>query len=293
MTLEQLRVFIAVAERQHLTKAAEAINLTPSAVSASIKSLEDSSGVQLFDRVGRGIQLTANGRAFLKEARETVSRASAAARFLSDLAGLHRGHLEIQASQTIVNYWLPQRVMRFRERYPAITVGVEMGNTVSVAEAVISGDAELGFIEGEFEHPLLSSKVIAEDQMLVFTMSGWIDSTIRAEDINRYPWVTRERGSGTRSFFETSIQHLGFAAESLNVVLTHPSNEAVLSAVRGGGCVACLSQAVVEPFLASGEMIRLPLDLPPRCFSILRHRDRALSAAAAEFNASCHAETDG
>ncbi len=75
MTFEQLSIFVAVAERQHLTKAAEALRLTPSAVSAAIKVLEGFYNVQLFHRVGRGIELTEAGRVFLDEAKAVLSRA--------------------------------------------------------------------------------------------------------------------------------------------------------------------------------------------------------------------------
>ena len=64
MTFEQLTIFVAVAEREHLTRASEALHLTPSAVSSAIRKLEDRYGVQLFDRVGRGLAITAEGRLF-------------------------------------------------------------------------------------------------------------------------------------------------------------------------------------------------------------------------------------
>jgi DNA-binding transcriptional LysR family regulator len=69
MTLDQLRIFIAVAEREHLTRAAEALNLTPSAVSAAIHALETRYGVHLFHRIGRRIELSQTGRLFLVEAK--------------------------------------------------------------------------------------------------------------------------------------------------------------------------------------------------------------------------------
>src|SRR3546814_10898983 len=73
MTLDQLRIFVAVAEREHVTQAARALNLTQSAVSAAIATLEDRHGAHLFDRVGRGIAPTEAGRAFLPAARDRKS----------------------------------------------------------------------------------------------------------------------------------------------------------------------------------------------------------------------------
>src|SRR3979490_2610587 len=107
MPLEQLRIFIAVAERQHVTQAASQLNLTQSATSAAIAALETRYGLKLFDRVRRGIALARTGRDFLNEAREVVTRAKAAAQVLDDLAGLKRGSLTLAASQTVANYLPP------------------------------------------------------------------------------------------------------------------------------------------------------------------------------------------
>src|SRR3546814_18245807 len=100
MTFEQLAIFVAVAEREHLTQAAEAIHLTPSAVSAAIKNLETYHGVELFHRVGRRIELTETGRIFLVEAKSMLARVRAAALMLSELSGLQRGNHGLPAIQT-------------------------------------------------------------------------------------------------------------------------------------------------------------------------------------------------
>ena len=85
MTLEQLRIFVAVADRQHVTRAAEALNLTQSAVSSAVTALETRHGVKLFDRVGRNIVLNQAGETFLAEARAVLARAAAAEAALADL----------------------------------------------------------------------------------------------------------------------------------------------------------------------------------------------------------------
>ena len=118
MTLEQLRIFIAVAERENMTRAAEAVHITQSAVSGAIAALEAAHDVHLFHRVGRRIELTDAGRMFLGEARGILARVESARAALSDWAGLRRGRLVIAASQTIAAYWLPERLARFRGATP-------------------------------------------------------------------------------------------------------------------------------------------------------------------------------
>ena len=290
MTFEQLSIFVAVAEREHLTKAAAAIGLTPSAVSASIKALEAYYNVRLFERVGRGIELTPAGRVFLDEARATLARARSAALVLSELGGLKRGTIDVYASQTIANYWLPQRLVAFHAKYPAIEIRLTLGNTSTVTAAVVEGLAELGFIEGAIDVPTISAERVASDELVVTVAK---DHPLAGRDVpvevllRETPWVMREPGSGTRSQFESALAGLAFDPAQLDVALTLPSNEAVLSAVRAGHCAAALSRSVVAPFISSGEFVVLNLPLPPRAFMVLRHRERHPSAAARELIELC------
>src|SRR5262249_44516546 len=148
MTLEQLRVFVAVAERQHVTRAAAALNLTQSAVSAAIAALEARHGVKLFHRVGRGIGLTEAGALFLVEARAVLTRATAAELVLAELGDLKRGTLAVQAIPTIASYWLPRHLVAFHRAHPGINLRLAIGNTAQVIAAVHEGDADMGFVEG-------------------------------------------------------------------------------------------------------------------------------------------------
>lgn len=102
MTFEQLRIFVAVAEREHVTRAAEMLNVTQSAASGAIAALEAQHDVKLFHRVGRRIELTDAGRMFLEEARAILARVAGAELALDEFGGLKRGTLRIVASQTIL-----------------------------------------------------------------------------------------------------------------------------------------------------------------------------------------------
>src|SRR5258708_19985857 len=167
MTLEQLRVFVAVAERQHVTRAAEALNLAQSAVSSAIAGLEARHEVKLFNRVGRGIELTQAGTLFLAEARAVLARAESAELVLSELGGLERGTLVVQASQTIASFWLPRHLVTFRRVYPRIDIRLSIGNTAQVAAAIHAGTAELGFVEGEVMDPVLVPHPLPPHQLTV------------------------------------------------------------------------------------------------------------------------------
>jgi DNA-binding transcriptional LysR family regulator len=278
MTLEQLRIFVAVAEREHVTRAAEALHVTQSAASAAIAALEARYGIPLFHRVGRRIELTDAGRMFLDKARSVLARAADAELALAEYGGLMRGTLRLVASQTIAGYWLPAHLAAFHSLYPHIELSVAIANTEGAARSVHEGDAELGFIEGAIDDPALAHWPVATDRML---MVGPAQPHVVDDDwIRHAPWIMREQGSGTRSTFEDALVARGIDPAFLNVVLTLPSNEAVLAAVRAGVGYAVLSQLVVAPAIGTGELAALPFALPERSFFGLRQKERYRSKAA-------------
>ncbi len=283
MTLDQLRIFVAVAERQHVTRAAEALNIVQSAASAAIASLEGRHGTKLFHRIGRRIELTEPGRAFLEEARAVLARVASAELMLEEFGGLQRGSLSVCASQTIAGYWLPRHLARYRRAHPRIEVRLTVGNTAQVAAAVHEGTAELGFVEGAVDDPALLSEEVARDQLvLVVGLDHPWAGRPRAEfaELAETEWVLREPGSGTRSVFEAELARAGVTS-ALRVMLELPSNEAVRAAVEAGAGAGVLSASVVAPSLEAGLLHRVHLDLPDRAFLVLRHRDRHYSRTAA------------
>lgn len=284
MTLEQLRIFVAVAEREHVTRAAHDLNLTQSATSAAVAALQTRYETKLFDRIGRRIALTDAGRLFLAEAKAVLARAAAAEAVLVDLAGLRRGSLGLAASQTVANYWLPRFIHRFRERYPGVSVSLSIGNTEMVTAMVHANEVELGFIEGEFDDPTLDETPVAEDELVLVVPPDhpWA-GRCPDPDLKAAPWILRERGSGTRAKFEATLPDLGLTPDDLEVTQELPSNEAVRSAVEAGAGVTVLSRLVVASSLAAGTLAVVDLSLPRRRFSVLRHRERYVTTAEREF----------
>jgi len=272
MTLEQLRIFVSVAEREHMTKAAEALNITQSAVSAAIATLEAQYEVPLFHRVGRHIELTDAGRVFLDEARAVLGRATQAERALSEFNQLKKGHLHLVASQTIAGYWLPKHLAAFHELYPEITLDLAIANTEQAAKSVLTGTAEIGFIEGIIHEPTLIHWPIAHDQLVLVGADH--PPAVDEAWIRNARWITREHGSGTRSTFEDALRQRGIAPEALHIALTLPSNESVCSAVEAKAGVAVLSELVVARAVDAGVLHTYSLELPTRPFFALLHKER-------------------
>ena len=294
MTLEQLRIFVAVAEKQHVTQAARELNLTQSATSAAVAALEERYNIKLFDRVGRGIVLTHTGRTFLSEARAVLARARSAEQALRDIAGLKGAKLVIAASQTVANYWLPSRLQAFQAAHPGVDVSVRIANTERVAADVRESVADIGFIEGNIDDGALAARRIDGDALVVVVgarhpfaklkrlPAGWMTQT---------PWILRESGSGTRAMFELALKRRGFRLADLTVQLELASNEAIRTAVESGLCATAISDLVVEKSIAAKALFQIDDELAKRAFYFLRHKERHVSKVEAALLASVSATT--
>lgn len=277
MTLDQLRIFIAVAERGHVTRAARSLGMTQSAVSAAISALESRYGARLFDRVGRGIELTETGRRFVPEARAVLDRANAARATLEDLSNLASGTVTIAASQTIATYWLPRRITTYHRDHPGIRLDVVIGNTQQVEKAVVDGTADIGLVEGPTKHPALIRQTVDRDRLVLVVSNKQELPETSADgevDFRELTWVVREAGSGTRHVLEDEAQRRGCRLEDLRIFLVLPSNEAVREAVEAGAGATIISEHVVASAIEAGRLRALTVNLPPRDFALLRHSER-------------------
>ena len=288
VTLDQIRIFIAVAEREHLTRAAEALHLTPSAVSAAIHALETRYGVRLFNRVGRRIELSAAGRMFLVEAKATQQSAKSTELALTELGGMRRGTLTIQASQTIASYWLPPFLVAFQAAYPAIDVILHESNSAGVAKAVLDGTADLGFAEGDIEDCALTIAAVARDRLVIVAAPDHPlakKRKVSPRALADASWILREKGSGTRSMFEAALRTRAIDPTTLGTVLELPTNEAVCVAVRFSAHLTVVSELVARPHVDAGRLSLIAFDLETRSFSLVRHRQRYRTKTSEAFEA--------
>ena len=283
MTLEQLRIFAVVAERGHMTLAADTLGISQSGASAAIKALEHTYGVQLFNRVGRGIELSEAGRRFLPEAKAVLARADAARLTLLNISETITGAIAIAASQTIAGYWLPQRLATFHDAYPAVRLDLTIGNTQQVERAVLEGVADVGLVEGRTRAELLTRSDVDVDRLLMVVGGDTPDPPELlpgVPDVTGVRWIVRERGSGTREALEDLAARHGVAFDDLQIFLVLPNNEAVRRAVEAGAGATIISEHVVAHALADGTLRQVPAEVPSRSFALIAHSERAASQAS-------------
>ena len=260
MTLEQLRIFLAVAEYLHFTKAAEVLYITQPAVSAAIACMETEYGVRLFHRIGRQIDITEAGKFLQAEAQKILEQVTLAERGLRELNDLQRGELRIGSSLTIGNYWLPERISKFQALYPNIIVNCTLANTEEICLGTATGKFDLGLIEGEVKSSLavsLEQDTIGCDrlQVIVGRSHKWFNKQeVYLEDLTKTQWIMREAGSGTQQRLEEALINWGIDPNQLKIILILNTGEMVKAVVENGIAVAGISELMIEKELKIGTL---------------------------------------
>ena len=284
LNFAQLAAFRAVADAGSVGRGAEKLLVSQPAVSKHIRQLEKMLGVTLFDRTPKGVRLTDAGELLAGYARRIFSLANEAEQAVADLRGLRRGRLALAASPTIAVYFLPGLLVRFRRKYPGVSLGVEVENAVVLQRRLVDGDVELGFSEVPPARPEIESHVFLHDRLVAVAspkheLAG--KRRVTAEELCRQPFIVRETGSTTKSMVERALGERGLAVQP---VMSLGSTEAIKHAVAAGLGVAVISRLAATPELATGRIVELKvtnLSLRRPLYRLsLRGRRRSAAAMA-------------
>jgi DNA-binding transcriptional LysR family regulator len=245
LNLHLLRIFTTVVEQHGFSRAATVLYISQPAVSKSVQELENQLGVLLIDRSQRRLVLTEAGMILFEHAQRLFAVERAAEAALEQLHGLERGHLSIGASQTIGTYLLPPLLGLFHQRYPGVQLSLEIENTQRVIDDLRTKPLDLAFVEGPASDPDLVITTWRTDRLVVIAPPDHPLSARRVslEQVNHYPYVQRESGSGTRDIVEQALFQRGL---KLNVALELGSNQAVKQAVIAGLGISIVSEATLD-----------------------------------------------
>jgi len=154
MEMHQLRYFVAVAEEENFTRAAEKCFVSQPSLSAQIIKLESELGARLFNRLGRRVELTSAGTFFEKRARSILMEAENAQREISEGQGEPRGRLSVGVTPTVGPYLLPPVLASCRERYPDLQIRVEESQRRLLMDSLVGGhlDVVISSYSGNVAH---------------------------------------------------------------------------------------------------------------------------------------------
>ena len=280
--LTPLTYFLAIARAGHMTRAARTLGVSQPALSAAVRRLEEEAGTALLDRTGRGVELTAAGRAFATRAEEAVRGAAAALRDVRELMGLESGSIRVGGGATATAFLLPPVVNALRRSHSGLRFYVREAGSRQVAEAVLSGELDLGIvtlpIEKALTGQLLSIKLVQDELRLVVppghTLAG--SKTFRWKDLAGASVIAFEAGSAVRQVLDDAARGAGV---SLNVVMELRSIESIRRMVAAGVGVGFVSRFA----LRAGEGLACAQGRLTRDLAIVRRSDKTPSAAAGEF----------
>ncbi|BAU65564.1 Transcriptional Regulator, LysR family [Stanieria sp. NIES-3757] len=299
MTFEQLRIFLAVVEHLHFTRAADALYITQPAVSAAIQNLEAEYGVKLFHRIGRHIEITEAGKLLHTEAQKILDQVTITERALKELNDLQRGELRLGASFTVGNYWLPEKIRKFKQIYPHLSINCTLANAEKIVKGTVTGHLDLGLLAGEVKLSLqnnLEQKIVGSDrlQIVVGKSHPWFKrTTINVKELTTTTWIMRETGSGAQQMFEQALQKWGITPNKLKVMFVLNSSEMIKTLVEKGVGAAAVPELMVQKEIQFSTLNCVKIEHPTQdiTFDIIRpvllvkHRQRFQTKISKAFEA--------
>ncbi len=283
--IAQVEAFLAVATFASFRRAAESLNLTQPAVSARIRGLETSLGVQLFER-GRGsFTLSRAGRQFRPYAERILQAAALARLAVQNHPGKGAAALHLAAVLPLCTCLLPQALKRFRAIHPNVMVTVRSGHPREILDTVLRGDAEIG-IARSLHHPDVETISLGEDPLvLVAPLGSPMTPTrpVRLADLADQPFIFFDRDSP-----DWALSHGLFSRAGLtpNIAVEVETVELAARMVEYGMGLALLPRLTVADEVRRGRVVVIQVidaDLPRGSLDILHLRRQPLSPVALAF----------
>jgi|AMFO01.1.fsa_nt_gi Transcriptional regulator len=266
LSMDSLRVFVAAAETENFSRAAKRLSMSQPAVSQHVQSLESQLGVQLFERHGRRIRLSAEGETLLPLARDLLRASKHIEEIASNLSGQVVGHLYVGCSTTSGKYVLPRLLARYRERYPLVKGEVKVGSRTQVLEWLQSGEVDIIVTSEQIHRSGIHYRRFFEDEIVLVVPVNhpWAQrGSVPPSDLYGERFVMREMTSGTYMALKEELDQAGIDVEQLERVLTLWNSEAIIMAVEEGIGLGFVPRVAAERCAALGSVKILTLDGVP------------------------------
>src|SRR5271166_1634037 len=258
MDLSQLEVFLSVARERRFSRAAEKLYRTQSAVSQTIRKLENELGESLFDRSSREGILTDAGQVLYEYAEKLLNLRRDAHESLAELRELHKGKLEIAANEFTSLYLLPV-LAEFRRLHPMIKITVQRALGIRIPDQVLQHSAELGVLSYKPEEPRLHSVVAYLDELVLVVPPKHALAGAKQVSIQQLGAESFVAHIVSSPYREKVLQTFERHKTPLHMDLELPTLQAIKQFVAMGNGVAFIPEISVEAELARGELVRIPV----------------------------------
>jgi DNA-binding transcriptional LysR family regulator len=266
----QLRAFATVVEHGSLRAAADALGVTPAAVSSSLASLQRAVGVPLLERDGRGVKLTAAGSSFAADVRRMLALSSGAVASAKAAMTSSGAPLRIAAVSAACDAFLGDLLARFMSRVPGAPVALEVVRRDALWPLIEQRSADIAFAEVPPRHPTLALLAIRRNEYVVAAPAARrYDKAALARSL----WLVREPGSGTRATTHEFLREYGISPPTRTI----GSAAAIVRCIAQGVGVSLLPRDVIATDVAARrvQVARTPFTPRPRpwCFVAAADRD--------------------
>lgn len=282
MDERRLRAFLAIVDEGSVTAAAASLHVAQPSLSQTLQALERELAVKLFDRVGRGLRLSAAGHELVGPARQALLALEEARASVVDVAGLRSGSLELTALPTLAVDPLAALLGAFRRAHPGVLVRVrEPESAAGVAAEVHTGLAELGLAHLPNAAVELVTHPLGEQELLMVLPPGSGESAapLRAAQLAELPLVVSPPGTSTRMLLDQALTQAGV---SPRIAVQTAAREAIVPLVLAGAGSALLPAALAAEAARRGAVLRTTRPRIARRIGLLS-RAGPLSPAARAF----------
>src|SRR6202790_1715654 len=258
MELSQLEVFLAVAREHRFSRAAEKLHRTQSAVSQTIRKLEDELGEALFDRSSREGVLTDAGQVLYEYAEKLLNLRHDAHESLAELRELHKGKLSIAANEFTALYLLPV-LAEYRRLHSMIKITVNRSLGGQIPSEVLRHNSELGVLSYDPQEPLLRSVVVYLDELIFVVPPNHPLAAAKQVSIRQLGAESFVAHNVASPYREKVIRAFQQYKTPLHMDIELPTLQAIKRFVAMGNGVALLPEISVESEIARGELVRIPV----------------------------------
>ena len=244
--LTDLRVFLAVAEAENLTRGAQSCHLAPSSVSLRLKNLEDAVGAPLFTRQARGVLLTPAGRVMAEHVRRCLAQLEQMHTDLQPFTmGLAR-HITVFANSNAISSHLPEDLARFFTAHPEVRMSLEERLSMDIVAAVAAGRADIGVAAADSGHPDLVFTPYKEDQLVLLVPHGHAlgqRTQVGFADCLHQPFISLQQGAALHTFL---VNHAAALGDRLDVRVQVSGYRAIARLVRSGAGIGIAPLSALE-----------------------------------------------
>lgn len=250
-TFHQLRSFVAVAEEGSYRRAAERLTISQPPLSRQVGSLEQSLGVELFERTGRGVRLTAAGETFLGEATALIASADRARNLAQDAHHGRVGSIRVGYAEPAAFDVLPHVLGRFREAYPRVDLELHEMHSHEAVKQLEQRTIDVAYLRPPIDSMQVALTMLHPDRLVAVVPESHPaqETEILLDDLRDQPFVTYAAGMGA-GISSSTLQACAAAGFSPRISHTATSTPMLMSLVAGGGGVALVSHQFSQiPYL--------------------------------------------